>query len=338
MPVRLRSTPRRWRGAKWRIFSRVGQRTPTETLFGIVAAFVERREWSQSELARKLETTPETIRRRLGELQAGGFKLERFEEPPLVYWSVPKNWFPGVLPFKADEARDLLRLLGRARPSELRERLHSVVVSRLSNLGQSVEIDPDAVIAPAVRDDEERWLSIVEDAVSKKTALKMRYFTASRRHESWRHVSVHRIDVGPRTHFIATCHTANALRRFRLSNVLEARLDPGEKIRRTTTEALKRFDEESFGGFRQAGPVVRCSFVVRDPESAWVARNLPDERIVQETIAAGMRFHIETSAVIMLARFVVGLGDAARPETPELAEAVAALARGALANAMESKS
>jgi hypothetical protein len=36
----------------------------------------------------------------------------------------------------------------------------------------------------------------------------------------------------------------------------------------------------------------------------------------------------------MLARFVVGLGDAARPETTELAEAVANLARGALANAM----
>jgi predicted DNA-binding transcriptional regulator YafY len=315
----------------------VGQRTPTETLFGIVAAFVERRDWTQAELARKLETTPETIRRRLGELKAGGFKLERSEEPPQVWWSVPKNWFPGVLPFKADEARDLLRLLGRARPSELRERLHSVVVSRLSNLGQSVELTPDPVRVPAAREDDERWLALVEDAISKKAALKMRYFTASRRHESWRHASVHRVDVGPRPHFIATCHNADALRRFRLSNVLEARLDPGEKVRATTADALERFDAESFGGFRQAGPVVRCAFVVRDPESAWVARNLPDDRIAADTLTSGMRFSIETSAVVLLARFVVGLGDAAVPETPELAETVATLARGALANAIPAR-
>ncbi|MBX3188518.1 MAG: WYL domain-containing protein [Labilithrix sp.] len=311
----------------------MGQRTPTETLFGIVAAFVERRRWSQSELARRLETKPETIRRRLGELKAGGFKLERTEEPPLVYWSVPKNWFPGVLPFKAEEARDLLRLLGRARSSELRDRLLGVVVSRLSNLGQSVDLDPDAVRGPAVRHDEERWLAVIEDAVAKKTAVKMRYFTASRRHESWRHVSVHRIDVGARPHFIATCHVANTLRRFRVSNVLEARLDLGERVRAAKAEDLARFDVESFGGFRHDGPAVPCAFVVRDPESAWVARNLPDETLVEEAVAGGIRFRVETSAVIVLARFVVGLGEAARVESPELAEQVATLARGALAGA-----
>jgi len=311
----------------------VGQRTPTETLFGIVAAFVEKRQWTQAELARKLETTSETIRRRLGELQAGGFKLERFEEPPQVFWSVPKHWFPGVLPFKADEARDLLRLLGRARPSELRARLRAVVVSRLSNLGQSVEMDPDAAGEPAVGDDDERWLSIIEDAVQKKAVLKMRYYSASRRQESWRHVSVHRIGVGPRPHFIATCHTADALRRFRLSSVLEARLDRAEEIRPAAKAAVDRFEAESLGGFRQDGPAVACSFVVRSEESAWVSRNLPDDRIVQEPAPDGMRFRIETSAVSVLARFVAGLGDAARPETPELARAVAAIARGALANA-----
>ena len=74
--------------------------------------------------------------------------------------------------------------------------------------------------------------------------------------------------------------------------------------------------------------------MVRDPESAWVARNLPDDRIAHEAVSGGMRFQIETSALTMLARFVVGLGDAARPETTELADAVANLARGALANAM----
>lgn len=323
------------------MFVLVGQRTPTETLFGIVCAFVDRNTWSQADLARHLETRPETIRRRLIELQAGGFKLERSEEPPQVYWSVPKNWFPGVLPFKADEVNDLLRLLGRARASELKARLLGVVVSRLSNLGQlasqTVGLDPAAARDAVGRDEEERWLAVVEDAISKKTPMKLRYYTASRRDESWRHVSVHRIDAGPRTHFIATCHRADALRRFRVSNVLEARLDSHEKLRPADAAALKAFDEESFGGYRQEGPVVRCAFVVREPESAWVARNLPDDRMVQESVAGGIRFHTDTTAVTLIARFVVGLGDAARVESPELAEQVAALARGALANATDSK-
>jgi predicted DNA-binding transcriptional regulator YafY len=314
----------------------VGQRTPTETLFGIIAAFVEDRTWSQAALARRLETRPETIRRRLEELQAGGFKLERSVEHPQVYWSVPKHWFPGALLFKADEVRDLLRLLGRAPRGALRAQILGLVVSRLSNLGNagaSAVLEAPAVQPPVPRDDAERWLAVAEDAVSAKVPMKMRYFTASRRDESWRHVSVHRVDHGPRPHVIGTCHTANALRRFRVSNVLDARLDPGEEHRPVTAEALQSFDDESFGAFRQQGPAVDSAFFVRDSEASWVARNLPDDRIRPEAARGGTRFRVTTSAVDVLARFVVGLGDVATAETPELAAAVAKLARGALANA-----
>jgi len=52
-----------------------------------------------------------------------------------------------------------------------------------------------------------------------------------------------------------------------------------------------------------------------------------------ETCHGGIRIGVETSALAALARFVVRLGDAARPETPALAQAVAELARGALAQA-----
>jgi hypothetical protein len=52
-----------------------------------------------------------------------------------------------------------------------------------------------------------------------------------------------------------------------------------------------------------------------------------------ETLHDGIRVRIETSAVIRLARFVVGFGGAARPETPELAAIVVELARGALEQA-----
>ena len=293
-----------------------------------MAAFVDQRTWSQADLARKLETTTETIRKRLGELQAGGFKLERSEDPPQVYWSVPKNWFPGVLPFKADEARDLLRLLGRARASDLRDRLRDVVVARLSNLGHVDDIEFEDE-APA-NEHEDRWLSVVEDACRKKTVLKMRYFSASRRDERSRHASVHRIENGRHPTFIAICHISSSLRRFRVSNILEARLDPGEKLLPSSKADVERFESESLGGYRHEGPAVKCVFVVRSPESAWVVRNLPDPRITHAPADDGTRFEVMTSAIALLARFVVGLGGAAHAETPELEEAVHGLARGAL--------
>jgi ribosomal protein S12 methylthiotransferase accessory factor YcaO len=49
-----------------------------------------------------------------------------------------------------------------------------------------------------------------------------------------------------------------------------------------------------------------------------------------ETLHDGIRVSIETSAVLRLARFVVGFGGAARPENAALAEAVVELAQGAL--------
>ncbi len=314
--------------------SSVGQRSATETLFGIIAAFIEQRTWTQADLARRLETQSETIRKRLGELAASGFKLERDEEHPHVYWSVPQDWFPGALVFKPDEIEDLLRLIARAPRSELRDKFIDLVVKRLSNLGHSSKgFDPDAVRPPEVRAEEERWLALVEDAAAKRVALKMRYFTASRRSESWRHVSVHRVDLGPHPHFIATCHKANALRRFRVSGVSFADLDRGEPFRHVMPEELAAFDSESFGSFHEDGPVVRCAFFVRQAEAAWVARNLPEGRVTQEEEKDGVRFVVETTAVTLVARFVASLGAAARPETPALAEQVAAIARDAFANA-----
>ncbi len=312
----------------------MGQRSATETLFGIIAAFIEQRTWTQAALARRLETTPETIRKRLTELVAGGFKLERSEDHPHVYWSAPKDWFPGALAFKPNEVGELMRLLSRAPRGQLRDEVLGVVVERLANLGHAgrAAIDPEAVRPPEVRPEEEKWLTLIEDAARKKLTLKIRYFTASRRDETWRHVSVHRIDLGTRTHFIATCHKAGALRRFRLSGVSDARTDGNEPYRKTTKETLAKFDRESFGNFHSEGPVVKCAFLVRESEAAWVKGNLPEGTIAQERRDDGVLFRVETTAVGALARFVVGLGAAAKAETPELADEVRALARGALAN------
>jgi predicted DNA-binding transcriptional regulator YafY len=315
----------------------VGQRTPTETLFGIVAAFVHERTWKQADLARKLETTTETIRKRLGELQAAGFKLEKQGDHPHVYWSVPKDWFPGVLPFKPDEVPDLLRLLGRMRRSALRDRVLSLVIARLSNVGQSVpDVGTLADDGPRGEDDgEERWLAAVEDARAKKTTLRMEYYSTSSRQLTRRSVSVHALEHGPHARFVGTCHTTNELRRFRVSNVKDGRLDRNDPFRPVDPLVLERYRAESVSGFHAGGPVLACSFFVRSPECAWVAKNLPDERIAQEPTRGGIRFSIATAGVEHLARYVVGLGAAAHAETPELAAEVVRLARGALESAAE---
>src|SRR5690606_37856893 len=148
-------------------------------------AFIDRRTWSQADLARRLETTPATIRRYLGELQAGGFKLERDEDHPHVYWSVPKNWMPGALAFNAEEAADVLRLLARAPRGALRDRVLTLALERLANLGpKSRGFDPRAVRPAEVTPDEEKWLDLLEDAAAKQVALKMRYLSTSSRRDT----------------------------------------------------------------------------------------------------------------------------------------------------------
>lgn len=304
----------------------MGQKSKTETFFALVNAFIQQPTWQQAELARKLEVSTETVRAKMIELQAAGFKVEQQKDHPHVYWSVPKNWFPGALVFTESEAHDLVRLVSRAKAGELRDKVLAIVEKRLRKM------DRLPVPTPAREDTDEKILATIEDAAG-KSALKIRYFAASRGDESERFVSIHRIEHEPRLQFIATCHRSGKLKRFRVSNVLAARPWESEKFRAADAADVDRFVDESIGGFRAEGPRVPCSFVVEGPDAAWVARNLPDKRMEREPVQNGARFTVETSAVQLIARFVVGLGASARAETPELAAAVRALAEGALAPA-----
>jgi hypothetical protein len=82
-------------------------------------------------------------------------------------------------------------------------------------------------------------------------------------------------------------------------------------------------------GFHQGGQAVPSAFTVLGPEARWVAETLPAP-MTQEPVPGGVRLSATTAGVLPLARFVVGLGRAARAETPELRAMVEALARGAL--------
>src|SRR5262245_15067216 len=101
----------------------MGQRSSTETVVALLQAFLQRRSWAQAELAHAIGVGVGTVRKRLVELEAQGFPLIRDEDPPQVYWSVPKDWFPGGVLFASDDALELLRHLGRLPKSAARDQL-----------------------------------------------------------------------------------------------------------------------------------------------------------------------------------------------------------------------
>jgi hypothetical protein len=95
--------------------------------------------------------------------------------------------------------------------------------------------------------------------------------------------------------------------------------------------ALEAHERASLDGFHQTGARTKEAFFVSDPDARWVARNLLDG-MKAEPVPGGIRVTIETSALPVLGRFVVGLGAAAKPLTLALQGEVARLARGALAS------
>ena len=303
----------------------MGRRSQTETVAGIYQAFLQQRTWTQSALAKELTVTVETLRRVLTELQAEGMPLDREEDHPHVYWSVAKDWYPNSVVFKRDEVPELLRQLRRLPQGTGRRRLLAIVLERLPG----VEASTPNIVTHQASPQEEQYLSAVEDS-SGRVALWMRYYTAGRGDVGDRHVSVHRVHAGPPARFIATCHRSGTLKTFRVDAIVSAKLDPGTPFRTTPEDDVDVYDRASLDGFNEGGTSRPFSFVVRNPEARWVKNNLLPG-MHAETVADGERIVVETTALGRLARFVVGLGAAAIPETPALASAVADLARGALA-------
>jgi predicted DNA-binding transcriptional regulator YafY len=309
----------------------VSRRSQTETVAGVYQAFLARRTWKQADLARELGVSSEAVRRVLLELLEKGMPLESETDRPHVYWSVRRNWFPGSVLFKQEEVPELLRQLRRIPHGQGRARLLSLVLDRLPPApGEPAVGSASPIVVPQeASPEEERHLSVIEDAASRRASLHMRYLTAGRVDEGTRYASVHRVLLGPPTRFIATCHRDGKLKTFRADSVLDARLDPREPFRPADDGAVDAYLKESLDGFHEEGPATTHSFLVRAPDARWVKKNLV-HGMVFERAGDGIRVTVTTSALTVVARFVVGLGAAATSETPALARAVAVLARGAL--------
>ena len=298
----------------------------------LVQAFIEQRTWTQKALADRLEMTSSAVRGKLQELEAT-FHLEREEDHPHIYWSVPKDWFPGGILFQRDQLPDLLRLLMRLPAGKARDGLLETVLRNLPKTNDpsgATDGSPATVEPPTATKQEEQYLAVVEDAAVKKTALGFHYYTASRGTMSTRFASVQRVVLGKTARFVATCHRDDKLKWFRVENIVSARLDAQEPFRRANAEAVKEFLRTSVDGFNAGGAAAELSFVVREPEARWVKSNLLGGMSVEDLPNSRIRVALETNAILQVARFVVGLGAAATAETPALADAVEMLARGAL--------
>lgn len=292
----------------------------SETVAHIFLAFVENGTWSQSELARRCGVQVATVRKHLVSLQ-GRMRLERERDDSQVYWSVPRGWFPGGSVLTETEAAHAARLIARLPKTNASERLLRKLL-----LGGSPPNAPGNE-APAMTSEE--ILTVIEDCVAGATVLRVRYYSISGADLTSRLFSVHRIVYGS-GRLVATCHRDGRLKWLRIDRVERPAAAPEESFRSQEPEALDRFCRHSFGGFSSGGEPVACAFFVREAEAKWVRHNLPDATLTVEPADGGIVVRAETNAVHLLARFVVGLGPAARAETPALREAVLELARGAL--------
>ena len=303
----------------------MGTRSSTETIVAILKAFLDQRTWTQAALARHVGVSSAAAQKCLAELQKHGVPLTSEKDHPHVYWSVPRSWYPGGVLFTGEQITQILRQLARLPKSKARNQLTEVLLKFLPSRTLA-----DAIIPPETTAREEQLLPLVEDAAEEQQSLRFRYFSARRGSESVRHASVHRVVLGPPARFVATCHRSNTLKWFRIESMSEGSLDQSEPFRAADPKAVDAHIRASLDGFHEGGVVDEHAFFVREPEARWVARNLIDAMRCEEQ-PGGIRVSVRTAGLQRLARYVVGLGAAAKPLTAQLEQAVVTLARGALA-------
>jgi predicted DNA-binding transcriptional regulator YafY len=311
----------------------VGRRSSTESIALIYGAFLRERTWTQAALAREVEIGIPALRKRLDELTTLGMPLERQDDPPHVYWSVPQNWFPGGILFSNEDLPDLLHVLWHTARGRRRANLLRVLLGADRDRADVVATEA-AIVTHEASEADETFLPIVEDAIARRMAVKMRFYSTDRRAIETRHVSVHRVDVGPPTRLVATCHKSGSIKWFRVDNIVEARADSETAYRSARDADVERFYADSIDGFREATEAEEHAFFVRDPEATWIERNLL-ARMRTEPVDDGIRITVKTAGALRVARYVVGLGAAARAETPRLKMLVEELAKGALKSSAE---
>jgi len=304
----------------------MGRRAAHESVVAILAAFLRKKEWRQVELAESVGVEPRALRRCLETMITAGIPIEHKPAPPHVRWLLPESWLPEAVALSKSDAKLAGQFLSRLKPSSERDDL----LKKL--LGPSAP-------SMARADREDRAPSVLrrlEDARREATPVRLTYRSLSARPDAsptTRSVSVHHIEYGHHERLVGVERGSAHLKVYRVDRVTHVELDPSGIFRTVAKDQLDAFIRASIDGFHGGGAIETHAFVVRQPEAAWVRTNLPVEDAKVEEQADGIRVEIATAAPDVLARFVVGLGGAARAETDALRERVVAIAAAALAAA-----
>lgn len=313
----------------------MGRRSATETITALLLAFARERTWSQAELSRVLGVNVQALRRHLNELTAEGVPLERSEDHPHVFWSVPRGWLPGAVSFSAEQAESLMRLLARHARAPDRDALLDHIVRCLPRssyvLGSAtipISWSEAREIVPALAG-LEPLLPLAEEATVGRGVLHINYFTASRGVLEWRDVSPARLLIGPPARLLAICHRSGSLKWFRVDNIVAGTQASSADFRPAAPAEVDALLASSLDGFHGGDAAIDCRFFVRNPDARWVVANLPPG-VAATSGDDGIVVTHRTAALLPLARFVVGLGGAVRVDTPALAALVSYLASAAL--------
>jgi len=307
----------------------MGQNNRYKSLAKVIQAFVDKNTWSQADLARKVGIGTPALRKLLVELEQSGMKLHQDSEPPQAYWSVEKTWFPGGILLADADYPTLLRAVFELPETRARHSLLGKLLGRNASPGAA-----DRVSSRESSDGEDLYYDVVQEALLKSQALKIRYLSQSRGSEGWRLVSPQKLVAQPHPRLLAWCHQAHELRWFRLDNVLQASISATEKFIVAVASLISRVLNESVDGFHapKSEGTKQLAFSVRYPEANWVKKNLLSSMRVDErgSTAEVLRIACGSGGGPVVARFVVGLGEAARAEGPVLTALVMMLAEGAL--------
>lgn len=313
----------------------MGTRSAYETIARVVQAFTDARTWKQADLARRVDITSERAGKVMHELELAGMPLERDEEPPYVYWSVPPHWFPGGVVFAEEDWPVLVHALARISDEPRKKRLLGRLLK--GRLGQGFDVGAverlaSAVEATPLSQQEQALVLLIESALMQVKPIRIKYFSSSSGAFDWRYITPVKVQTEPRARIAAVCHRSRTLKWFRVDNVERSELATTEPAAAIDPSAVELFVKTSVDGFND-GSEETYSFIVRLPEGHWVKRNLLSGMRVDEQFYSEQVFRVVArGAGLVVARFVCGLGGIATAEGETLKAAVRQLATETLAS------
>jgi biotin operon repressor len=305
----------------------VGSKSKTETPLRLLAALLEQRTWSQAELARRVEVHPQTVRQCMQELMDAGVPLERDDDHPHVYWSVPQSWLPEGVHLPRVHFVDLLRRLARGAAPAERDPLLKHLVDAAPSLGEMVariqeaHVPSDVPLSSAL-------LATLEDAWESHAVI-LSYRKVRGGPVEARHCSPARF-VDQYQHLLARCHQSGKAQRFRLDRILGVSAAVGVEYAPLNDTEIAEALTGAVDGFRAPGPLVSVRFrlVGAEKEVGWMVEQLPEDLEV-EKVASGYLVHGETGALGKLAAKLVTYGAVVRYDDEGLREAARAVVEGA---------